>query len=99
MTDNAFTDNPPQGFLPFSQKIMLGVASLLKSYGVELEDIPHFLGAYHCISNGNRAPSRQEAVDAYWDMDEEAVNEVLAYINRVQERKEAATVDVEQPAG
>jgi len=95
MKNDAFTDAPPEGFLAFNQKVTLGIASLLKGYGVELEDIPHFIGAYWCISQGKRGPSKDESLDSYWDMDDALVDSVLSYINRVQARREEAQIETE----
>jgi len=74
--DESFTDNPPEGFAPFSQKTLLLLKRAMARVGIELESEVEFIGAYKLISDGHYSPDMDDMVDAYAKMPDADVDAI-----------------------
>jgi hypothetical protein len=94
----SFTDEPPFGVVPFSEKTLMLCNRALRYAGLQAEDAD-FIGAYICISRQNYKPTEAQVLQAYLDTDEDKLREIMDYMVRVQKRRTAAAVEVAETPG
>lgn len=93
--DEAFIDSPPNGFLNWSQKTLALIQLAGKHAKVELENIAVLVGCFKLVSNGLIKPTEDEIMEQVALMDDAEFDSVVAYIERVTNRTNAASVELE----
>ena len=92
--ETAFIDSPPEGFSPWSTKTKHLVRHAVLEAGVSMSDV-HLYGAYACISQGNTEPDKKQMMEAFVGMNDETLEQLESYINRVTERESKSEVETE----
>lgn len=93
--DTAFVDSPPDGFLNWSQKTLALIQLAAKNAKVDLENIALLVGCFKLVSNGLIKPTEDEIMEQIALMSDEEFDSVVAYIGRVTDRTDAASVETE----
>lgn len=93
--EEAFTDSPPEGFNVFNSKTLAFIQRFARKAKVDLDDIVSLVGCYSLVSKGESSASEEEITAEVAVMDDQVFDDVVSYINRVNERAESSRVESE----